>query len=71
MHKKQYKKTKETMKKADMRNIITGETKQVYLTHDHPAAHCGIAVWVDNEGKAYFPEDVQNPFYKLSNVRDE
>jgi hypothetical protein len=32
---------------------------------------CGIAVWVDDEGKAYFPEDVPNPFYELRDIREE
>lgn len=59
------------MKTAKMRNIITGEVKQVHLTDDHPAVQCGIAVWVDDAGKAYFPEDVQNPFYELSEMREE
>ena len=53
-----------------MRNIITGVEKHVHLTMDHPAVHCGIAVWVDDEGKAYFPEDVQNPFYELRDVTE-
>jgi len=59
------------MKKAIMKNIITGVEKSVRLTMDHPAVQCGIAVWVDDEGKAYFPEDVQNPFYKLENITEE
>ncbi len=54
-----------------MKNIITGVEKPVHLTMDHPAVQCGIAVWVDDEGKAYFPEDVQNPFYKLGNITEE
>ena len=44
------------MKKAIMRNIITGVEKPVHLTKDHPAVQCGIAVWVDDDGKAYFPD---------------
>ena len=48
------------------------EEKKVHLTKDHPAVQCGIAVWVDDEGKAYFPEDVPNPFYELKEVmKDE
>jgi hypothetical protein len=58
------------MKKAIMKNIITGVEKPVHLTMDHPAVQCGIAVWVDDEGKAYFPEDVQNPFYELRDVTE-
>lgn len=58
------------MKTAKMHNIITGETKQVYLTKEHPAVQCGIAVWVDKSGKAYFPEDVQNPFYEISDIKE-
>ena len=54
-----------------MRNIITGVEKPVHLTKDHPAVQCGIAVWVDDDGKAYFPEDVQNPFYQLINITEE
>lgn len=57
------------MKTATMRNVITGETKRVHLTKDHPAAECGMAVWADDDGKAYFPEDVMNPFYELTDVR--
>jgi hypothetical protein len=53
-----------------MRNIITGAERRVHLTLDHPAVQCGIAVWVDDEGRAYFPEDVQNPFYELRDVND-
>lgn len=59
------------MKKAIMRNIITGTVKQVHLTMDHPAVQCGIAVWVDEEGRAYFPEDVQNPFYELKEITED
>ncbi len=59
------------MKKAFMRNIITGIEIRVHLTMDHPAVQCGIAVWVDDEGKAYFPEDVQNPFYELTEITEE
>ena len=59
------------MKKATMKNIITGEEKRVTLTTEHPAARCGIAVWVDGDGKAYFPEDVQNPLYELKEVTDD
>ncbi|MBR1463931.1 MAG: hypothetical protein IJ604_11250 [Prevotella sp.] len=59
------------MKKAIMRNIITGTVKQVHLTMDHPAVQCGIAVWVDEEGRAYFPEDVQNPFYELKEIKED
>lgn len=59
------------MKKAIMRNIITGTEKRVHLTMDHPAVQCGIAVWVDDDGKAYFPEDVQNPFYELKDITEE
>ncbi|WP_158611104.1 hypothetical protein [Prevotella sp. OH937_COT-195] len=54
-----------------MKNIITGEEKRVCLTTDHPAVQCGIAVWVDDAGNAYFPEDVQNPFYELKEVVEE
>ncbi len=58
------------MKTCIMRNIITGAERRVHLTLDHPAVQCGIAVWVDDEGRAYFPEDVQNPFYELRDVND-
>lgn len=64
-------KKRSIMKKAIMRNIITGVEKRVHLTMDHPAVQCGIAVWVDDDGKAYFPEDVQNPFYELKEEEDE
>jgi len=59
------------MKTAIMRNIITGKEIRVKLTHDHPAVQCGIAVWADEEGKAYFPEDVPNPFYELRDIKEE
>lgn len=59
------------MKTAMMRNIITGDVKRVHLTTEHPAVQCGIAVWVDETGRAYFPEDVLNPFYELSDIKDE
>ena len=59
------------MKKAILKNIITGTEKRVHLTLNHPAVQCGIAVWVDDDGKAYFPEDVQNPFYKLEDITEE
>ena len=59
------------MKTAIMKNIITGVEKKVHLTKDHPAVQCGIAVWVDDEGKAYFPEDVPNPFDELRDIREE
>lgn len=58
------------MKTAIMHNIITDEKKHVHLTMDQPAVQCGIAVWVDDEGKAYFPEDVQNPFYELLDIKE-
>ena len=53
-----------------MRNIVTGVTRRVRLTLDHPAAGCGMAVWVDDEGRAYFPEDIRNPFYELTDICD-
>ena len=59
------------MKTAILKNIITGKETRVYLTKEHPAVQCGIAVWVDDEGKAYFPEDVPNPFYVLSDIKEE
>ena len=59
------------MKTAVLKNIITGVEKKVHLTKDHPAVQCGIAVWVDDEGKAYFPEDVPNQFYELKDVQSE
>lgn len=59
-----------TMKTAIMHNIITDERKRVHLTMDHPAVQCGIAVWADDDGKAYFPEDVQNPFYELTDIKE-
>lgn len=58
------------MKRAIMRNIITGKKTAVHLTMDHPAAQSGIAVWVDDEQRAYFPEDIQNPFYELTQEED-
>ena len=58
------------MKTAIMKNIITGKETRVYLSNDHPAVQCGIAVWVDDAGKAYFPEDVPNPFYVLSQIEE-
>ena len=54
-----------------MKNIITGKETRVYLTKEHPAVQRGIAVCVDDEGKAYFPEDVPNPFYVLSDIKEE
>ena len=59
------------MKTATMNNLITGVEREVHLTMNHPAVQCGIAVWLDDEGKAYFPEDVQNPFYKLKDIKEE
>lgn len=59
------------MKTAIMKNIVTGVEKKVHLTKDHPAAYNGIAVWVDEEGKAYFPEDVPNPFYELREMEGD
>ena len=58
------------MKTAIMRNIITKEEKRVHLTTNHPAVQCNIAVWVDDEGNAYFPEDVPNPFYELRIIEE-
>ena len=43
-----------------MKNIITGKETRVYLTKEHPAVQCGIAVWVDDEGKG--PCNVALPF---------
>lgn len=54
-----------------MHNIITDERKRVHLTMEHPAVQCGIAVWADDDGKAYFPEDVQNPFYELTDIKED
>lgn len=54
------------MKRAIMRNIITGKETAVHLSMNHPTAQSGIAVWVDDEQRAYFPEDIQNPFYELT-----
>lgn len=58
------------MKRAIMRNIITGKETVVHLTMNHPAAQSGIAVWVDDEQRAYFPEDIQNPFYELTQMEN-
>lgn len=59
------------MKTATMHNIITGETKKVHLSYSHPAVQCGCGVWVDDDEKAYFPEDVPNPFYELTDIKEE
>lgn len=53
-----------------MRNVITNKETVVHLTMDHPAVKCGIAVWADDEGKAYFPEDVPSPFYELTIINE-
>ena len=41
------------MKKARLKNLITGETIEIYATTEHPASSYGQPVWVDADGNAY------------------
>ncbi len=59
------------MKKAILHNIITGKEIKVHLTLDHPAALGSVAVWVDNDNRAYFPEDERNPFYEIKEISED
>ena len=61
------------MKTATLINVINGVSVEVHATTDHPASSYGRAVWVDNEGNAYFEVDSQipNPFYQITNIRDQ
>ena len=59
------------MKRAILHNIITGKDIEVRLTLDHPAALGSVAVWVDDNNKAYFPEDERNPFYEIKELIEE
>lgn len=53
-----------------MVNIITGKETKVHLSYTHPLVKCGCGVWVDDEDRAYFPEDVPNPFYELRGITE-
>ena len=61
------------MRKATLKNVITGEKIKVYATCEHPQCHYGRAVWVDDENIAYLEVDckVPNPFYKIEEEHGE
>lgn len=59
------------MLKATLTNIINGVSVEVYATTEHSASSYGRAVWVDEENTAYCEVDSVNPFYEISNVREE
>jgi len=45
------------MRKAILRNMITGSTVLVTLTQKHPMSSYGIPVWVSEEGDCYGERD--------------
>lgn len=50
--------------KAVIKNMMTGETINVTATTDHPDSSYGQAVWVDEQGTAYFQIGMANPLYE-------
>lgn len=56
-----------TMRKAILKNKVTGVEVEVYATTEHPDSSYGKAVWVDKEGIAYLQVDYpfENPFYEI------
>lgn len=59
------------MRKAILKNKVTGVEVEVYATTEHPDSSYGKAVWVDKEGIAYMQVDYRfdNPFYEV--IEDE
>lgn len=55
------------MRKAILKNKVTGVEIEVYATTEHPDSSYGKAVWVDKEGTAYMQVDYrfENPFYEV------
>lgn len=55
------------MRKAILKNKVTGVEIEVYATTEHPDSSYGKAVWVDKGGTAYMQVDYrfENPFYEV------
>lgn len=49
--------------KAIIKTLVTGKTIPVTASTEHPACSYGQAVWVDEQGTAYFQLGMANPLY--------
>ena len=49
--------------KAIIKNLMTGATIPVTASTEHSAFSYGQAVWVDDQGTAYFQLGMTNPLY--------
>ena len=58
------------MKRATLKNVINGQTVEVFATTESSASSYGRAVWCDDDWNAYCEVDNPSPFYEISNVRD-
>lgn len=61
------------MRKAILRNNITGVEFKVHATTDHPDSHYGHAVWVDENNIAYIEVDskIPSPIYSVKEIDHE
>ena len=59
------------MRKAILKNKVTGEEIEVVATTEHPDCSYGQAVWVDKNNVAYMVVDFKfpNPFYDVIEKR--
>ena len=57
------------MRKAIIKNKVTGAEVEVHATTEHSASNYGKSVWVDENNNAYMqtdlPKHAQNPFYTI------
>lgn len=60
------------MRRARIRNMVTGVEVRVHATIDHPDSSYGQPVWVDDDNYAYCLVDSQvpNPFYQVIEEED-
>lgn len=58
------------MRRAILRNVLTGVEVEVYATTDHSCSSYGRPVWVDRNGDAYCECDpvIPNPFYDITEL---
>lgn len=61
------------MRKAILKNKVTGVEIEVYATTEHPDSSYGKAVWVDKNNVAYLQVDYpfENPFYEVNEMTME
>lgn len=61
------------MKTAMLTETATGRKIRVHATTEHPDFHYGHAVWVDDDGVAYFEVGAKfhDPNYSISDIKEE